>query len=271
MAQKRFKAAQSGLEQAIMRFPNDAGLHELQGDVYEELLLPDRAIQEFSAAIRLDPLNDGALIKKGKSLETLSKTVEALLTLTEATRLNPLGSAYGERAMLLRQHYRDGAAVRDFTRAIEQSDSIATNLSNRGSVYERCGEINKAIQDYSAVLALKPMRPTTLRQRGKLLIEKGEFQLAWRDADRAVRAEPEAPINYIFRAKANLNIGRYKAANDDYSIALKLAPSADTYRCRAAVRKLLHDEAGYLEDIKKAKSIDNQPEDIHFYPKSKKR
>ncbi len=252
IAQNRLKDAEAGLDSALKKFPDDASLHQLKGDVYQELQLMERALQEYSISARLDPSSDEALIKKGLCLDNMSREVESLLTLTEATRLNPLGRGYIGRANVFKRRYRDNAAIRDLTRSIENDISKAASLAYRASVYERCGEIDKAIQDYSTALSLIPADTASLRQRSKLYMTKGDYQRALQDADRAVRAEPQTQINYIQRARANKLTGQHQAAFDDYSIAIKMGPDTQLYRDRAAIRKLLKDDVGSQEDLKKA-------------------
>jgi lipoprotein NlpI len=166
-----------------------------------------RAIDDFTAAIRLDTKLPFAFINRGVSWAMVGAYDRAIDDFAHALRIDPRNArAYNNRGGAYRDRGEFDRAMADFSRAIELDPKLADALFNRGTVYMQKEDYNRAIADYTAVIRQSPKDILALAVRGR----------AWSGKD---------------------DLGR---ANADYEAAL--AVSAEDERSRAvqdAVRELL--------------------------------
>jgi len=90
-------------------------------------------------------------------------------------------------------------------------------LTARGAVYERKGEIDRAIGDYGAALRLDPAQADIFNARGELLRKKGDRVHALADFGAALKLNPAlaaAKDNYKALALEAERIGALIAVND---------------------------------------------------------
>ena len=110
-----------------------AAIYFNRGVTWREMGDHDRAIQDYTEAIKLNPNFEQAFFNRG--------------------------NAYEEKGQLER-------AIQDYNRAIELKPDYAKAFNNRGYVYDEKGEFGHAIQDYDRAVALKPDYAKALNNRG---------------------------------------------------------------------------------------------------------
>jgi len=132
----------------------------------------DRAIADFSEAIRLDPGGPFAYAQRGLVYNQKKDYDRAIADLTRFITLNPgrqyLANAYIARAMAYaaRVHVTNNPAenrldpeIADLTEAIALRPDYPVLFKARGSAYELEGQPDRAIADYRAVLRIDPADP----------------------------------------------------------------------------------------------------------------
>ncbi len=119
----------------VASFINRGGAYGNKGDY-------DRAIQDFDAALRLNPKSADALHNRGLTYARKGEYDRAIQDYDQAIRLNP-------------------------------NDAQAFN--NRGNVYVTKGQYDRAIQDYDQAIRLNPKDAKALLYRGIAQCEQGEF------------------------------------------------------------------------------------------------
>ena len=114
----------------------------------------DKAITEYTAAIRIDP--HYAMVYRGRARAYFQKGEfdKAVVDYTEALRLEPQ-SARAAEAYFGRgcSHSKKGdhdKAIADFTEAIRLNPEYAEAYQNRGCSYDKKGDHDKAITEYTA-------------------------------------------------------------------------------------------------------------------------
>ncbi|MCH9051327.1 MAG: tetratricopeptide repeat protein [Proteobacteria bacterium] len=112
----------------------------------------DRAIADFSEAIRLKP--------------------------DFVTAFNNRGNAYYGKGQFDR-------AIKDYDKAIHLNPDLAEAFSNRGNVYRKKGQFDRAIEDYDKAIHLKPEDGRIFANRGLAYEKKGAPSQALRDFQRA--------------------------------------------------------------------------------------
>ena len=101
----------------------DSGAYDIRGEVYEKNRDYDKAIADYTEAIRLNPKHADAHYGRGTAYRRKG--------------------AYGE-------------AIRDFTETVRLNPKHADAYYGRGIAYRHAGEYDKAIADYSEAIRLNP-------------------------------------------------------------------------------------------------------------------
>lgn len=117
----------------------------------------DRAIADFSAAIKFNPENPVYYRERGRAYNWIDKDDSAIEDFDSAIRLNPkYAVVYNSRGILRARRNEDVLAIEDYSRAIELDPKFIYAYRNRGGVYARNNEFDKAIADFEAALRIDP-------------------------------------------------------------------------------------------------------------------
>jgi lipoprotein NlpI len=117
----------------------------------------DRAIADYTAALRSDHDNAATYISRGNAYYNKNDYDRAIADYTQAIRLNPNYSiAYQNRGVA---YYNKGdydQAIVDYTEAIRLDSNNAIRYSDRAVAYYNKGDYDRAIADYQSALRLNP-------------------------------------------------------------------------------------------------------------------
>src|SRR5260370_634555 len=117
----------------------------------------DKAIADYTEAIRLNPDYGGAYYSRGNAYYDLEQYDEAIADYNEATRLKPAyADAYNNRGNAYVDVKQYDKAVADYSEVIRLKPDYAGAYRNRGSAYVGLKQYDKAAADYSEVIRLKP-------------------------------------------------------------------------------------------------------------------
>ena len=126
-----------------------------RGIAYGDLAQYEREIQDFDAAIRLNPEHANAYYNRGIAYGNLGQYERATLDYDEAIRLNPKHAvAYFNRGLsyiVLRQY---GRALLDFDTVIRLKPGDAIAYYFRGVSYENLGKSIEAERDHATAKEL---------------------------------------------------------------------------------------------------------------------
>ena len=154
-------------EQAVTLFSNAIDLmpdsatdkaraYNYRGWSYHRLGQNDKAIEDFTQAIKLDPDFARAYNNRGVIYNDLQQYDKAIPDFTQAIALKhkPLTWPHANRGY---SYYRLGqlpAALADFSRCIELQSNYAECYLQRGHVYKKMGEVEAARSDYEKCVQL---------------------------------------------------------------------------------------------------------------------
>ncbi len=125
------------------------------------------------------------------------------------------------------------------TQALEQMklkdrDRAATRV-NRGILYAALKNYSRAIQDYDAARALHPNFGAIYVNRGNIFFIKESYDSAIVEYTKALEAEmSEYQVAYLNRGMAHESLGHYPNAEADYRQALTLVPNWDLAETKLA-------------------------------------
>ena len=201
-----------------------AAAYNTRGAIWNERGEHDRAIEDFSEAIRLDPQ-----VKQF---------------------YNNRGVAWDDKA-----HYEE--AIADYDRAIELDPRYSLAFNNRGNAWSALEDYGRAIADYSEAIRLDPKDPSaffnlalTRGRSGRSMkrpsptmtrpfvstakthsrtktapapwCAKREFDRGLADYNKAIRLNPKDVLAFLGRGNAWWATKDYRKAIADYDAALQL-------------------------------------------------
>ena len=247
----------AGMSDSIHK--KDAQVAIERGIKYRDSEDYDRAILEFSEAVKLDPNNAAAYSNRGH-IYVYNTTKQ----MHEASKRSP-NDPNEEPVIRLGVLEK---AIRDFNTAIRLDPKNPDNYIGRGAAYNAKGNHVMATKDYNAALKLG-LEPNTARYIRQLLItlgstqeqyehyanavhdgavlkhpqeyinigtachNKNQFEAAIQHYTRAIELDPESADAYFRRAEAYAQLGRFPEAASDYAEVIKIDPNYDeAYRGR---------------------------------------
>ncbi len=188
----------------------------------------DRAIEEYSTAIRKAPENARLYLGRARSFLKRNKHKAAITDLTKVIAFAP--SNY--RAYLMRGVSYDylgnyKLAIRDFSTAVNKAPKRPEAYNYRGSSYSEIGYIKLAIEDFSTAtrLAPHPRKAIDYYGRAAYRLLSNKHTQALEDFNKAIELNPKYYVAYNDRGIVHMNNGRYQLALKDFSTALKINPN----------------------------------------------
>jgi len=98
-------------------------------------------------------------------------------------------------------------------------------LYDRGIVYYKEGNYDKAIENFSAALEIEPYYLLALYSRGDAYAKKGEYDRAVADWTAVLMIEPNDLYALYSRAETYYKKGNYDRAIEDLEAVLKIDPN----------------------------------------------
>jgi tetratricopeptide (TPR) repeat protein len=211
----------------------------------------DKAITDFTEAIRLDTENKEAYINRGLAYYLKNDYDQAIEDYTKTIQLDPENmKAYSRRGLAYYFYNEYDKAIADFTKVI-QFDPKSKTISdyteairldprnaeayiNRGWEYYLDEDYDKAILDYTEAIRLDPKNAKAYHYRGLAYYWKNDNDRAISEYNESIRLDSKSAWTYGSRGDIYYLKEDYDKAILDYTEAIRLDPkSARRYRDRA--------------------------------------
>ena len=119
----------------------------------------DRAIADYTEAIRLDPSNASAFTNRASAYDAKRDIDRAIADYTQAIKLNPSDvNAHNYRGIVYRAKGDFDRAIVDHTEAIKLNPSDVNSHNYRGIVYRAKGDFGRAIVDHTEAIRTQSVR-----------------------------------------------------------------------------------------------------------------
>jgi len=132
-----------------------AGLYSNRAFEYGQKSDHDRAIADYSAAIRLDPNCAAAFSNRGVSWRRQGQIERAIADYSEAIRLDPKAGYYRNRAIAWRQKDDNDRAIADYSEAIRLDPQDPDLYLNRSITYKARGNFVSSLADLMKAIVLE--------------------------------------------------------------------------------------------------------------------
>jgi tetratricopeptide (TPR) repeat protein len=157
----------------------------------EQTQVYDRAIEDYTDALRLDGNNAVIYLNRGEAYTQKADYDPAIADFNQAIRLNPnYARAYISRGLTYNYKGDGDKAIADYNQAIKVDPNDAAAYHNRGGVYNDKKDYDRAIADYTQAIRLNPNYASSYNGRGFVYYSKGDNDRAIADYNQAIRLDP---------------------------------------------------------------------------------
>lgn len=205
-AARQIRASVGSYKQSNARDAYLAGFAWRRGNGFWRRGDNDRAIEEYSEAIRLGPDDDQFYNDRARLYSAKDDYARAIADYDAAIHLNSgYSTAFNGRGLAYYFSGDDPHALSDFNEAIRQEPHYGQAINNRGNVEFRDGAIDRAIDDYSAAVPLLPQSNVPLANRSQARFYQAAYKQAADDLAAALALKPDSPYLalwlYLARAR----------------------------------------------------------------------
>jgi tetratricopeptide (TPR) repeat protein/V8-like Glu-specific endopeptidase len=251
------------LGQAMKAKPQDAELRLRHGLWQAAAGNTDAAIDDYTAALKLEPNYPAALLSRSQSLsdrdDKAKKDLETAISdlTTLIGRFKDSAELIMNRGYIYSRDRRFEEAAADFSDVLKLRPKSSGALRARAGAYADLKQFDKAAADYESAIDLEPDLPTSYIARGNFRSQLGEDDDAIADFDRAIALYPAAAEAHSGRAYVLLQQGNFKAAIKGFDQALKYDDKASyVLGGRASTYQILGDHENAIRDYKQAVELD---------------
>ncbi len=215
-----------------------AEVKRLLGDAELERNRIDAAINEYKAALEMEPRNSSAQFglamayRRKLSLDDAAAALAAVEQLDAKYPGLPL-----ERGRLAEAGGDLAGAVASYRAALKQTPTDLALQSRLGAVLMLTGELDEAESTLTQVLDAQPYSAEAEHYLGRIDMERGDLTTARQHFLKAARLEPQNGHYRMYVAWASLESNEMTTALRDLDAALKLDPNlGDAYWLRARIQ-----------------------------------
>ena len=157
-----------------------------------------------------------------KNWDELIPIYTEIIELEESPHAKAL--TYSQRSFLYERKGDLNRAIADLTKALELTPDDPLAYDSRGRAYERKGDLDRAIADFTKALELTPDDPLDYGFRGLAYEKKGDLDRAIADFTKVLELNPDYPLAYNSRGRAYERKGDLDRAIADFTKVLELKP-----------------------------------------------
>lgn len=201
----------------------------------------DTAVADLSEAVRLNDDDPFTYEARGRAYDLKGDREKAAADYTKAIQLDPkFARAYNNRGYIYHQQKNYERALADYTKAIEADPTYAVALVNRGDLYNDLKDYDRAVTDCTAALNINPFLTYAWNVRGWSMQAKGNYDGAVENFSQALHFNPGVPAFFVYRGNALTFKNEWNQALAHYSKAIELNKDcAEAYFFRASAYETL--------------------------------
>lgn len=206
-----------------VRIGKSAFAFQARGRAFYEKKEYDRAIEDHSEAIRLEPATAAYFVNRADAFRGKRELDRAIGDYSEAIRLSPEPSSHFKRGNAYLESKSFDRAIADYTEVLRVLPQHAEAHAARANAYGSKGDFVRAIADLGETLRINPRDHSRFYMRGLYYMEREDFDRAIADFSEAIRLAPDH-IRYHARGSAYSRKNDSDRAIADYSDAIRLRP-----------------------------------------------
>jgi tetratricopeptide (TPR) repeat protein len=215
----------------LRKSPDSYVPHDHLGKVFLDRGLIDKAYEQYSLSLSLNPINPSALNNLGNCLAKKGMIDEAIARYQFALRIKPnnvssllnLGLAYQKKGWLDR-------AIEQFKSVTQIQPDFSDAYVALGMAYEKKWGMDKAAEQYQVALSLDPDDVNAHLNMGRVFFAKGWLDKAIEQFQAAARLQPDLAEAHNNLGSAYSKLGSFNEAVEQFQTAIRLQPDlAEAY------------------------------------------
>lgn len=235
--------------------PTSADEYVDRGNAFLNHSLNDKAIADYTAALKLEPDNEWALADRGLAYVWKHQFDDAAKDFDAADKIQA-GNVVALRGRALMAEFKhDCAQAMDFYTQSLAKEHNTFALSHRARCEAELSKFDAALADSAEVLKDDPYDTDLRVLRANILLRRGDHEGVAAEAEAMIRTDPESDSALVAAANSYAAIGQRDKAMQLFDRALAIKPTALLYISRVAARPA-DDSAGRMADVDAALKLE---------------
>lgn len=247
----------------LNKYPNVIACNN-RGRIYYDMEDYNKAIEDFTFALKLYPYSVDALINRGLSYYKIEKYDKALKDYNLALSINTDGDIYHNRGDLYDKKGDYEKAVKDYSDAIKINVDDREAYEKRGEVYIKLKNPKEAIRDLTKALEYEKS-PKIFFNRAIAWEMLGEYENALKDYGESIDLNPEYNEAYNNRGLIYIKFGMHEEAIRDYTKAIDISPHILVYKNRGIAYGMSGKYDRAIEDFTMVIQTDPKEWEVYKY------
>ena len=212
-------------EDSVLKSPNKSRPHNNLGTVYEKKNRTSEALNEYLAALKIEPNSIDARINLGVAYGKLGLMDMAINELETALKIDPKAAdAHHNLGYVYEKQGQIDKAINEYLAALKINPNLATTHNNLGIIYRKQGLIDKAINEYEIVLKIHPELAEVHNNLGFAYEKQGQIDKAINEYLAALKIKPDIAETHHNLGMAYVKQGHTDKAINEFTTALKIKP-----------------------------------------------
>jgi protein O-mannosyl-transferase len=183
----------------------------------------DRAFADFNKALAINPTHFEALVNRGLAFDQAGQPEKAIEDYDAAIALSPSNhDVYNYRGIALDEIGRLDKAIADYDTALTLNPAFSDAYKNRAAAFVKMDQLDKAAADYDRVVALNPSDYNVYEEMGVLYGRRGFYDKATEWFNKAIAVNPNDYQVWNNRGFTYLIAKQYDRALQDFNRAIEL-------------------------------------------------
>jgi len=224
---KKYDESVRRLEKGVEKYPNDPVIHHYLGVAKYKLGDKERALQEFTRALEIDPKMVNSqkkiveiFINEGKNEKAVNLLKDIINKGAETSKIHfSLALAYANMKKF-------DLAEKEYKEALKGDPKSAEIYNNLGNLYKQRGDKNHALEMYKKATELNPNLWNVYYNMGTYYYEMDLFEEAELQFRKVVELKPDNIDSHSALADIYDKLGDFELAEKKYNDALDLDPSS---------------------------------------------
>jgi tetratricopeptide (TPR) repeat protein len=186
----------------------------------------DKAIENLSAALRIDSVNVTALRNLGAAYAAKGNNPQARVYLEKANQLKPNDPEIcNNLGVIFSNLDNPSEAIRYFEAAVAADSTSAMFLTSLGNEHLKIGRVQKALPILQKAHKLAPTNPIPAFSIGSCFAADKKYDSAAVYYERSILAGGKTPELFYFLGIAKRQLGDFEAAEKNYKLAVEQNPN----------------------------------------------
>lgn len=259
----QYEKALDDFNQCLSAYPDDVTLLSERADVYIQLQRYDDAIKDLTVAHETHDWTSDQAFSIGLACQSTGKTKDALEYYTLAVMLNPLNyRAYANRALVYEDLNKYDFAKVDLTKATEICPNFDFAWASLAEVNFSMNNMDECIAAGEKAVELNPDNAFAHAQIGCALGNQGKDEDALKELQTAIRLSPTRNTYFQNEGVSLFRLKKYDEAVDAFTKSIMIKDTLDAREWRARSYICLNKPELALADYDAALVL--KPGDGHF-------